>query len=113
MPPALMSRQVTKKGDCKVVAKTRKTQKTVEIHELYVIRTVSGSLPPLCKVCLTGDAIMIPPEQAALVAGVPARTIYRWVETEMVHFNQLSNGSIIVCVRSLPIAIDRVERQLE
>jgi hypothetical protein len=95
------------------VAKTRKTEKTVEIHEFYVIRTASGSLPPLCGECSTADGIMIAPEQAAVIAGVPVRTIYRWVETEMVHYRQMSNGSIIVCVRSLPINTDRVAGELE
>ena len=95
------------------MAKTRKTEKTVEIHELYVIRTMSGSLPPLCGVCLTGDSIMIVPEQAAVITGVPVRTIYRWVETELVHYRQMPNGSVIVCVRSLPINADRVTAELE
>ena len=95
------------------MAKTRKTEKTVEIHELYFIRTMSGSLPPLCGECSTGDSIMIAPEQAAVIAAVPVRTIYRWVETEIVHYRQMSNGSTIVCVRSLPINTDRVTAELE
>jgi hypothetical protein len=95
------------------VAKTRKTEKTVEIHEFYVIRTASGSLPPLCGECTTEDGIMIAPEQAAMIASVPVRTIYQWVESETVHYRQTSNGSIIVCVRSLPITTDQVTRALE
>ena len=95
------------------MAKTRKTEKTVEIHEFYVIRTASGSLPPLCGECSTGDSIMIAPEQVALIASVPVRTIYQWVETEIVHYRQMPNGSIIVCVRSLPINTDRITGELE
>ena len=89
------------------MARTRKTE-TVEIHEFYVIRSASGSLPALCVECSTGDAIMIAPEQAAVVAQVPVRMIYRWVETEMIHYRELSNGSIIVCVKSLPATGNQV-----
>ena len=85
-----------------VVSNTRRTEKTVEIHEFYVIRTASGSLPALCVECSTGDAIMIPPEQAAALAHVPVRMIYRWVETGLIHYKEEPNGSLIVCLKSLP-----------
>lgn len=84
------------------MAKTRKTEKTVEIHEFYIVRSASGSLPALCGECAAGDAIMIAPEQAAAVAHVPARTIYRWVEAGMVHYQAQSDGSLTVCLKSLP-----------
>jgi len=84
------------------VAKSRKTEKTVEIHEYYVFRTVSGSFPALCDRCSSGKAIMVTPEQAATVAQVSVRTIYSWVEREMVHFKEGTNGSLTVCLNSLP-----------
>jgi hypothetical protein len=46
---------------------------------------------------------MVAPEQAAVMAAVPVRTIYRWVETETVHYKEAPDGSLIVCVKSLPI----------
>ena len=90
------------------MSNTRRTEKTVEIHEFYVIRTASGSLPALCVECSTGDAIMIPPEQAAAVAHVPVRMIYRWVETGVIHYKEEPNGSLIVCVKSLPATGNQV-----
>ncbi|MFY9558376.1 MAG: hypothetical protein WAV20_05600 [Blastocatellia bacterium] len=90
------------------MAKARRTEKTIEIHEFYVIRTASGSLPALCFECSTGDAIMVSPEQAALIAAVQVRTIYRWIETELIHYKEGFDGSIIVCVKSLPISADQV-----
>jgi hypothetical protein len=84
------------------VAKTRKTEKSIEIHEFYVVRSASGSLPALCPECASGDAIMVAAEQAAVVAHVPVRMIYRWVETAVVHFKELPNGSLVVCLKSLP-----------
>jgi hypothetical protein len=95
-----------------VVAKTRKTEKAVEIHEFYVIRTASGSLPSLCAVCGTGDAIMLAAEQAAMVARVPVRMIYRWVETAVVHYQEAANGSLTVCLKSLPGSGNQVISQL-
>jgi hypothetical protein len=83
------------------VSRTRRTEKTVEIHEFYAIRTASGSLPALCADCPTGDAIMLAPEQAAVLAHVPTRMIYRWVETGAIHYKEAPNGSLIVCVKSL------------
>jgi hypothetical protein len=89
------------------VAKTRRTEKTVEIHEVYVIRTASGSLPALCAECSTGDAIMLAPEQAAAIAHVPVPMIYRWVETRLIHYKEEPNGSVLVCLKSLPGTIDQ------
>ncbi len=52
------------------MAKTRRTEKTVEIH----------------------------------VAQVPARLIYRWVEAGAVHYQEAADGSLTVCLKSLPAA---------
>jgi len=86
------------------VKKTRRTEKIVEIHEFYAIRTASGSLPALCTDCSTGDAIMLAPNHAALLSHVPTRMIYRLVETGSIHYREEPNGSLVVCVRSLVAA---------
>ena len=83
------------------VTKNSKTEKAVEIHEFYVVRTASGSLPALCDECSEGGAFMVAPEQAALVTQIPLRAIYRWIENALVHFREVPNGSVIVCLRSL------------
>jgi len=90
------------------VAKTHKTEKSVEIHEFYVIRSTSGSLPELCGECATGDAIMVAAEQAAVVAHVPVRMIYRWVETAVIHYKEGPDGSQMVCLKSLPTTANQV-----
>ena len=87
----------------------RRTEKTVEIHEFYIIRSASGSLPALCGECATGDAIMVVPEQAAAVAHVPVRMIYRWVETGVIHYQEAPDGSLIVCLKSLLATARQVE----
>ena len=97
------------------VTKNRKTEKAVEIHEFYVVRTASGSLPAICEECSEGGAFMVAPEQAALVTHIPLRAIYRWIESALVHFRETPNGSLIVCLRSLTdtrnqITDDNLER---
>jgi hypothetical protein len=82
--------------------KSRKSEKTIELHEFYVIRTGSGALPPLCAECATDDAFMVIPEQAAAVARVSVRVIFRWVELGAIHFIEGADGSLAVCLRSLP-----------
>ena len=89
------------------VTKTRKTEKEVEIHEFYVIRSPSGSLPALCGECSKVDAIMIAPEQATVLAQVPLRMIYRWVESGLIHHRDAANGSLVVCLKSLLITRDQ------
>ena len=79
----------------------RRTEKTVEIHEFYIIRPASGSLPTLCGACAEGDTIMVAPEQAAAVAQVTVRMIYHWVETAEIHYREAVDGSLAVCVKSL------------
>jgi hypothetical protein len=86
------------------VKKRRRTEKTVEIHEFYAIRTASGSLPALCTECPTHDAIMLPPDHAALLSHVPTRIIYRLVESGSIHYREQPNGSLVVCVKSLVAA---------
>jgi hypothetical protein len=90
------------------VAKTRRTEKTVEIHEFYVVRTASGSLPALCPECSTANSIMVAPEQAAALAHVAVRVIYRWVETGLIHYKEGRDGSLIVCLKSLPATDSQV-----
>ena len=92
------------------MAKTRKSEKFVEIHELYVIRTASGPLPALCGECSSGDAVMVAPEHAAAIAKVPLRIIYRWVELGLIHFKDEPDGSLTICLKSLPDGGDEVRK---
>lgn len=84
------------------MGKSSKSEKTIELHEFYVIRSAGGSLPPLCAECSTDGAFMVTPEQAAAIAGVPIRAIFRWVELGAIHFMEGTDGSLAICLRSLP-----------
>ena len=91
------------------MAKTIKSEKKfVEIHQLYVIKTGSGSVASRCVECATGDASMVMPQRAAAVVNVPLWIIYRWVELGTVHYKKGPDGSLTVCLRSLLTPWDSV-----
>jgi hypothetical protein len=89
------------------VGKKRRTEKTVEIHQVYVVRQ-KKELPVLCDQCPTGEGLMLTPEEAAVVAGVSVRKIYGWVEAGVIHYRELSDGSLVVCLNSLASTEARV-----
>ncbi len=79
---------------------TRKTEITVETERVLVIRGARRARVVWCAAC-SAQVKMVTPEQAALVARVSARTIYRWVEAERLHFSETPDGWLLVCLNSL------------
>ena len=79
----------------------RKKEERIEIHERLIVRNASGSLPALCDECSVRDSILLSPEQAATVTGIPERLIYQWVEAGAIHFREAPNGKVIVCIKTL------------
>ena len=41
------------------------------------------------------------PHEAATLARVDTRTIYRWIETAQIHFTETAEGQMLVCLSSL------------
>ena len=85
------------------MGRTRRKER-IEIHERLIVRTASGSLPAVCDACSAADSILLSPEQASSLTGIPARLIYRWVETGMIHYKEAANGKLTVCVKTLLVA---------
>ena len=52
---------------------------------------------------------MVAPEQAAAFAHVPARIIYGWVELGLIHYKESPDGSLAICLKSLPEAGDQLQ----
>lgn len=46
---------------------------------------------------------MITPNQAATLARVSSRTIYRWIEDARLHFTEEVGGLLLVCADSVPV----------
>ena len=82
----------------------KRRERRIEIHERLIVRTGSGSLPALCEQCATGDAILLSPEHASTLTGIPTRSIYRLVEAGTIHYRESPNGKISVCVKMLLLA---------
>jgi hypothetical protein len=82
----------------------RTAEVTIETEENIVVRTAGRRTSMWCS-CCRRKVEMVTPEQAAAIANVSPRTIYRWVEGERVHLNEVSIGSIFICLGSLRGAI--------
>jgi hypothetical protein len=80
----------------------RTAEMTIETEESVVLR---GSPVPRCPVMwcqgCCGQVEMVTPEEAARIAGVNTRMIYRWVEARNIHFVETSEGLLLVCRDSL------------
>lgn len=89
----------------KIMKKSKETR--IEIHERLVVRTTSGSFRALCEKCHASDAILLSPDQASTVTGIPTRLIYQLVEAGSIHYREVANGKLIVCVKTLIVAGQR------
>ena len=74
---------------------------TIETHEVWVIRKPQETILSFCSDC-GGEARMIEPAEAAKLARVSMRMIYRWVEEGRVHFIETPDGRLFICFDSLP-----------
>jgi excisionase family DNA binding protein len=82
--------------------KTRKTTTTIEIHEVYVVRQPQPSAPLVCPECATGVASMVTPEEAARLAQISKRHLYRLLENGKLHYLEGEGDSLLICLHSLP-----------
>ena len=72
---------------------------TIQTERLLVM-SHSRSLYGLCAGC--GDEVrMVTIDQAATLARLSSREIYREVEAGMLHFIETTEGSVLVCFNSL------------
>ena len=80
--------------------RTRTTEIKVESEEIYLRR---GPRQPMRAWCGGCEAMvrMVTADEAANLAGITTRTIYRWVEQGKVHFTETAAGKVLVCVNSL------------
>ena len=72
---------------------------TVETRRL-VIHPRANQAPTHCLAC-SSPADWITPEEAAALAGISTRTLYRWVEAGQLHFQETAEQSLLICLNSL------------
>lgn len=79
----------------------RRIETTIETHEVWVVRRRAKLSKTFCCAQCPGRAAMFTPEEAASLASVSQRTIYRWVEDGRLHFSETPDGGLLICQASL------------
>ena len=49
---------------------------------------------------------MLTPDEAATIAGLSSRLIYRWIEDGRIHFSETGGGHLLICQSPLPKLIE-------
>lgn len=83
------------------MTKRRRTEITVETRSL-VLNRARQHAPLFCTTCSL-PMLLIAPDEAAMLAGVSTRAIYRFVETGQLHYTE-TGGRLLVCPNSLPVS---------
>lgn len=78
----------------------KKTEIIVERDQVLVIRKLDYRALQSCAEC-GEQARMVSVDDAASIAGLSARAVYRHVETGQVHFSETTDGSLLICLNSL------------
>jgi hypothetical protein len=84
---------------------------TIETEEKAVLRGGQDRHSTLmwCPACRR-QVEMVTPAQGARVAGVSERTIYRWVEARKLHFDEVPDRTMFICLDSLRAAVVTVDK---
>jgi len=79
--------------------KTRRKKITVETERLLVISRHKG-VEGWCEGCRM-QVRMLGPEEAAAIAGLSQRAIFRKIESHQLHFAETPDGALFICLSSL------------
>ena len=83
----------------------KRTEITIETDRLVVLSKRKVSVVSWCREC-NQRVKMITVDEAASIAGVTSRTMYRWADAEKLHFTETSEGRLLICRESLmPLGI--------
>jgi hypothetical protein len=78
----------------------KKTEIIVERDQVLVIKRLNSQAAEWCDQCLK-ETRMVSVDEAAAVAGISERTVYRRVEDDLVHFTETTEGQLMICITSL------------
>ena len=78
--------------------KTKRTEITIETERTMVI-SAPRKIVNWCDRC-GAQAEMVPLDEAAILARVNSRTIFRWVEAMQVHSSETAEGLLLICLNS-------------
>jgi hypothetical protein len=80
----------------------RRVEITIQRRELTLNLTGKPAEPQFCPSCHS-EVTMLPVELAAKASGISTRMLFRWIEQDRVHYTELSDGTVLVCEKSLPV----------
>lgn len=78
---------------------TRRTNITIETERLLLVKR-RHSESSWCASC-AAQVTHVTPETAATWLGISRRTMYRWLETQPLHFTEAADGGVAICLNSL------------
>jgi hypothetical protein len=80
--------------------KRKKMEIIIEREQVLVIRRLDAQQSRWCAEC-SGQAQMLSIDEAAALARLSARALYRRVEASQVHFMETEDGLLLICINSL------------
>lgn len=83
-----------------ILIRKRKTETVTVTCEVARIHKPRREAIVWCREC-AGETHMLLPEEAAALAGVSTREIYRRVESGDLHFTEINMGSLFICRNSI------------
>jgi excisionase family DNA binding protein len=89
------------------MSRRKRMEITVETS-LLVFRRTTNPAAVSCVEC-SSPVQMITPEEAAVLASVSTRTVYRRVERGQLHFVETDAGRLLICPNCLPTSISAKE----
>jgi excisionase family DNA binding protein len=78
----------------------RRTEITIQTDRVLTTANVNPAIYADCPACAR-QARMLTADEAAKTARVNSRTIYRLVENGQLHFQEMPEGSLLICLASL------------
>jgi hypothetical protein len=84
--------------------KTRKTETTVELHEVVIVRACPAVSEP-CADCLPAAGVLVSAEVAAAMTGTSVRAVFRCLEAGLIHYREVHPGRVLVCINSLAACV--------
>ena len=78
----------------------KRTETIIETHQVQIIRRRRQEAQAWCDEC-SAIVRMITPEEAAALAQVTTRTIYRRAEAGELHFAETPEDALLICSNSL------------
>ena len=83
---------------------TKRTEITIETDRIVVLSRRKDSVVSWCHECGQRTK-MVTVDEAAAIAGVTSRTMYRWADAEKLHFTETAAGVLMICCASLEDSI--------